>query len=107
MARQPEEGLNCLDEAAQLVDSTQERWAEAEMHRERGTLLLSINKYAAAEDSFRNALSVSRGQGGKLFELRAARDLHSFGAIRASGSRPWISSFRSMTGSPKASTHLT
>ncbi len=75
MAGQPEEGLNRLDEAAQLVDSTQERWAEAEMHRQRGTLLLSIDKCAAAEASFRNALSVAQGQGAKLFELRAARDL--------------------------------
>ena len=75
MAGQPKEGLNRLDEAAQLVDSTQERWAEAEMHRQRGTLLLSIDKHAAAEASFRNALSVAQGLDAKLWELRAARDL--------------------------------
>jgi len=75
MAGQPEEGFNRLDEAAQLVDSTQERWAEAEMHRQRGTLLLSIDKHAAAEGSFYNALSVAQGLGAKLWELRAARDL--------------------------------
>jgi predicted ATPase len=43
MAAQPEEGLNRLAEAAALVETTQERWAEAEMHRLRGTLLLSIH----------------------------------------------------------------
>jgi len=75
MAGQPEEGLNRLDEAAQLIDRTQERWAEAEMHRERGMLLLSINNRAAAEGSYRHALSVAQGQDAKLWELRAARDL--------------------------------
>src|SRR5262249_15037167 len=54
---------------------TQERWAEAEMHRQRGTLLLSIDKHAAAEGSFHNAVSVAQGLGAKLWELRAARDL--------------------------------
>jgi class 3 adenylate cyclase/tetratricopeptide (TPR) repeat protein len=75
LAGQPEEGLNRLDEAAQLIDRTQERWAEAEMHRQRGMLLLSINKHAAAEGSYRHALSVAQGQDAKLWELRAARDL--------------------------------
>jgi tetratricopeptide (TPR) repeat protein len=75
MAGQPEDGLNRLDEAAQLIDRTQERWAEAEMHRQRGMLLLSINKHAAAEGSYRHALSVAQGQDAKLWELRAARDL--------------------------------
>ena len=36
-AAQPEEGLNRLGDAAKLIEMTQERWAEAEMHRVRGT----------------------------------------------------------------------
>ena len=36
MAAQAEEGLNRLAEAAKLVETTQERWAESEMHRLRG-----------------------------------------------------------------------
>ena len=41
MAGEPRKGLNRLAEAAKLVETTQERWIEAEMHRLRGTLLLS------------------------------------------------------------------
>jgi class 3 adenylate cyclase/predicted ATPase len=74
-AEQPEEGLSRLDEAIQMVDTSQERWTEAEMHRLRGMLLLSINKPAAAEDSYCHALAVAREQGAKFWELRAARDL--------------------------------
>jgi hypothetical protein len=37
--------------------------------------VLSINNRAAAEDSYRHALSVAQGQDAKLWELRAARDL--------------------------------
>ena len=72
---QPEQGLHRLTEAAQLVESTQERWAEAEMHRLRGTLLLTMNQHAAAEDSFRHALAVSKRQSAKLLELHATLDL--------------------------------
>ena len=75
MAAQPEEGLNRLAEAAKLVETTQERWAEAEMHRLRGTLLLSMHEHAAAEDSYRHALAVARRQSAKFWELRAAISL--------------------------------
>jgi predicted ATPase len=58
-----------------LIETTQERWAEAEIRRVRGTLLLSINGHAAAEDSYRHALAVARRQSAKLWELRAGLDL--------------------------------
>jgi len=74
MAGEPREGLNRLAEAAKLVEMTQERWAEAEMHRRRGTLLLSMHEQAAAEENHR-ALSVARQQSGKFLELRAATSL--------------------------------
>lgn len=35
--------------AAALIETTQERWAEAKMHRPRGTLLLSMHGQAAAQ----------------------------------------------------------
>jgi predicted ATPase len=69
-AGQPEEGLNQLVEAARLVEATQERWAEAEMHRL--TLLLSMSKHAEAEHSYGQALSVAQRQSAKFWELRAA-----------------------------------
>jgi class 3 adenylate cyclase/predicted ATPase len=75
IARQPEEGLHQLAEAAKLVQRTQERWAEAEMHRLRGTLLLSTHDVAAAENSFQQALTVAQHQSAKFWELRAALDL--------------------------------
>jgi class 3 adenylate cyclase/tetratricopeptide (TPR) repeat protein len=75
MAAQPQEGLDQLAEAAKLVETTQERWAEAEIHRLRGTLLLSMNERAVAENSYRRALDVAQRQSAKLWELRAALDL--------------------------------
>jgi predicted ATPase len=77
-AAQPKEGLTRLAEATALVETTQERWAEAEMHRVRGTLLLSINEQVVAEHSFHRALSVARRQSAKFWELRAALDLARF-----------------------------
>jgi class 3 adenylate cyclase/tetratricopeptide (TPR) repeat protein len=75
MASQPQEGLDRLAEAAKLVETTQERWAEAEMYRLRGTLLLSMNEHAAAENSYRRALEVAQRQSARFWELRAALDL--------------------------------
>ena len=75
MAARPKEGLDRLAEAAKVVETTQDRWAEAEMHRLRGTLLLSMHEHAAAERSYRHALAVARRQTAKFWELRAALDL--------------------------------
>jgi predicted ATPase len=74
-AGQPEEGLNRLVEAARVVETTQERWAEAEMHRLRGALLQSMSKHAEAENSYRQALSVAQRQSARFWELRASTNL--------------------------------
>ena len=74
-AGQPKQGLDRIAEAIELTETTQERWVEAEMHRLRGSLLLSMNEHDAAEYSFRHALAVSQRQSAKLFELRAATSL--------------------------------
>jgi predicted ATPase len=74
-AAQPQEGLDRLAEAVNLVETTQERWAEAEMHRVRGTLSLSMHEHAAAEDSYRRALAVAQQQSAKFWELRAGTNL--------------------------------
>ena len=104
MAAQPEEGLKWLAEAAKIVGTTQDRWAEAEMHRMRGKLLLSMHKHAGAEESYRYALAMARQQSAKFWELRAAMTSRGSGAIRASGMRLASCSLRSTAGSPKAST---
>src|SRR6516164_904998 len=74
-AAQPKEGLNRLGDAAKLVETTQERWGEAEMYRVRGSLLLSLGERAAAEESYCEALAVARHQSAKFWELRAGLEL--------------------------------
>jgi predicted ATPase len=74
-ASKPQEGLDRLAKAARVAETTQERWTEAELHRLRGTLLLSAHEFAAAEDSYRHALTVAQRQSAKFWELRAALDL--------------------------------
>jgi tetratricopeptide (TPR) repeat protein len=75
MAGRPREGLDRLDEGARLIEATHERWVEAEMHRLRGTLLLSMHEHAAAEDSYRRAFEVAQRQSARFWELRAALDI--------------------------------
>jgi predicted ATPase len=72
--KKPEEGLNRLAEAAKLVETTQGRWVEAEMHCLRRAYL-SMNDRAAAEANYHHALAVAQRQSAKFWELRAALDL--------------------------------
>jgi class 3 adenylate cyclase/tetratricopeptide (TPR) repeat protein len=72
---QPVEGLNYLAEAAQIIETTEERMGEAELHRLRGDLLNATGDRAAAEQSYHQALAVAERQSAKLFELRAATSL--------------------------------
>jgi len=71
----PGEGLNCLVEAAEIIEATNERNEEAELHRLRGDLLIAKGDRAAAERNYYRALAVAQRQGAKLFELRAATSL--------------------------------
>jgi predicted ATPase len=72
-----EAGLAMLAEALGLVDTTGERFWEAELHRLKGELLLarSSKRAVEAEASFRQALAVARRQQAKSLELRAAMSL--------------------------------
>jgi predicted ATPase len=74
-AGQPEEGLDTLDEALALVEQTDERHWEAELHRVQGELLLMQGDDAEAEASLHRAIEVARGQSAKSWELRATTDL--------------------------------
>ena len=49
MVVEPGLALNRLADAEDLTEVTQERWAEAEMHRLRGTLLLAVRKSREAD----------------------------------------------------------
>jgi hypothetical protein len=71
-ANEPKEGLKQLAEDAEVVETTEKRWAEAEMHRLRGTLLLVTADHGAAEDSYQQALAVASQQSARFWELRTA-----------------------------------
>jgi predicted ATPase len=72
---QPVEGLNCLAEAGQIIERTEERYNEAELHRLRGDLLNTTGDQVAAERNYIQALEVAKWQRAKLWELRAATSL--------------------------------
>jgi class 3 adenylate cyclase/predicted ATPase len=73
----PEAGLAALAEALIHVDTTGERWYEAELHRLKCVLLLQQNSgnQAEAETCFHHALAIARDQQAKSFELRTATSL--------------------------------
>jgi tetratricopeptide (TPR) repeat protein len=75
MAGQPRHRLEALAEATKLMGTTQERWAEAETHRLRGTLMQSLGDDTASEDCYLQSLDVARRQSAKFWELRVANDL--------------------------------
>jgi predicted ATPase len=74
---EPEEGLTLLTEALTLVDTTGQRWYEAELHRLKGELLLqsSSENSPEAETCFHHALDIARNQQAKFFELKTATSL--------------------------------
>lgn len=75
---QIENGLSVLAEALELVDTTGERWWEAELHRLTGELLLahsSGHKEQEAEGYFVHALDITRRRQSRSLELRTATSL--------------------------------
>jgi tetratricopeptide (TPR) repeat protein len=75
MLGQPIEGLQCLAEAAQIIQTTEERCHEAELHRMRGDLLNATGDRSGAERHYRQAIAVAERQSAKLFQLRASTSL--------------------------------
>lgn len=73
----PSEALDCLVEALAVVDRSEERCLEAELHRLEGEALLAVSpaRPAEAEACHQRALGVARRQGARLWELRAATSL--------------------------------
>jgi tetratricopeptide (TPR) repeat protein len=71
------EALATLEEAFLFVERTGQRYYQAELHRLKGELLLGhgIANAAAAEQSFRTALDISREQRAKSWELRTSNSL--------------------------------
>jgi tetratricopeptide (TPR) repeat protein len=76
MVGQPSDGLNNgVAEAAQIIETTDERCHEAELHRLRGDLLNATGDPSAAERSYHQALTVAKLQSAKLLELQASVSL--------------------------------
>jgi predicted ATPase len=70
------EALSLLDDALARLETSGERWFEAELHRLRGEALLRIEATdLGAETCFQRAMSVAKAQDAKLWELRAATSL--------------------------------
>ncbi|OKO82621.1 hypothetical protein AC629_23640 [Bradyrhizobium sp. NAS80.1] len=70
-----QEGQQCLVEAAELIEATQERSSEAELHRLRGDMLNARGDQTAAEQNYHRALAVAERQSAKTLGLRAATNL--------------------------------
>jgi predicted ATPase len=72
-----DDAWRCIDEATTAIETTKERWFEAEVHRVAGELaLISPEPDAAKADTyFERALAVARQQQAKSWELRAATSL--------------------------------
>jgi predicted ATPase len=70
-------GLEALGEALAILDQSEARLWEAELHRLRGELLLrqTVAPVEEAEVCFQQALAVARRQQAKSWELRAAMSL--------------------------------
>jgi class 3 adenylate cyclase/tetratricopeptide (TPR) repeat protein len=76
MVGQPDEALNCLAEAARIVETTEERVSEAEwLHRVPGDLLQATGDGSGAERHYRQAVAVAERQSAKLLQLRASTSL--------------------------------
>ena len=72
---QADEGLRCLAEAQDFMETHEERRGEAGLHRLRGGLLAAAGDQAAAGQSYRRALAIARSQSARLLELRASLGL--------------------------------
>jgi len=74
---QAQEGLEVLAEAVAIASNNGPHYWEAELHRLKGELLLSLSadNHAEAEGCFHQALTVAHHQQAKSLELRAATSL--------------------------------
>jgi predicted ATPase len=68
---------HCVSEAITAVDTTKERWLEAEVYRTGGEIAVKSPEQdsAKAETYFDRALAVARQQQAKSWELRASMSL--------------------------------
>jgi class 3 adenylate cyclase/predicted ATPase len=72
-----DDAWRCIGKAMTAVETTGERWCEAELHRVAGEIALKSPQpeAAKAQASFERALAVARKQQAKSWELRASMSL--------------------------------
>jgi predicted ATPase len=72
-----DDAWRCIGEAMAAVETTKERWYEAEIHRVAGEIALKLPQLGSsqAETYFERALTVARAQQAKSWELRAAMSM--------------------------------
>jgi predicted ATPase len=72
-----EEAWRCIGKAMTAVETTKEKWCEAEVYRVAGEIALKspVPEVAKAQMYFERALAVARQQQAKSWELRAAMSM--------------------------------
>ena len=73
--REYQQALKSLGEAQRVIDAGGERWAQSEILRLKGEILRAQSCDADAESCFQSAIEVTRNQGAKVLQLRAATSL--------------------------------
>jgi class 3 adenylate cyclase/predicted ATPase len=71
----PDEGLELLKDALASTEVSGEGWWLAELHRQKGRLLVARGQHDESEACFRRAIRVSSEQSARMLELRAATSL--------------------------------
>ncbi len=103
----PEEGFQMLEEGFTSVAKTGEQMASPSLHHVKGELLLlaqNPSEGAEAEQCFRTAIEIARGQSARMAELRATTSLARLLNEQGNATRRARCSPKSTTGSPRAST---
>jgi predicted ATPase len=74
---QLDDARHCIEDAIEKVESSKEKWCEAEVHRIAGEIALKslVPDMEKAEKYFDRALAVARQQQAKSWELRAAMSM--------------------------------
>src|SRR5262249_30343333 len=75
IAGRVEEALSLLSNALQIAERIRERWFAAELYRHKGQLMQGQGDCNAADELYRQALTIAKEQEAKLWELRAAVSL--------------------------------
>jgi len=73
---QVDDAWRCIGEAITTMETTKERWYEAEVYRVAGEIALkSPERETKAQAYFERALAIARAQQAKSWELRASMSL--------------------------------